>query len=187
MGIRDHANKRTYVFPTLALHSRILGFPQPQLLELKHHLDNLKVPILHWWIADIQPVLKTRVYGKNTSLKPTNNEFIYWKLASFLRQALKILRQNAKPPLFWDPKSSEGACLQPEFHFLQYQGSLRCRIHLRDKRSQPFLGVLPGGIRSASIGFGRDSKPLKLMAGSEAEIALFLGGKEQNTSTTPAN
>lgn len=103
-GHQGHANKRTYVFPTLALHSRILGFPQPQLLELKHHLDNLKVPILHWWIADIQPVLKTRVYGKK-HLPETNQQRVYiLKIGFFFETSLEIFKAKRQAAPFLGPQ-----------------------------------------------------------------------------------
>lgn len=63
-------------------------------------IDKLWIYSLSW---------KPESMEKKNSLKPTNNEFIYRKLGAFLRQALKIWRQNAKPPPFLGPvSSSEG-------------------------------------------------------------------------------
>ena len=114
-------------------------------------IDKLWIYSLSWKPESMEKKKKTPWNQPTTSLY-TENWVLFWD------KPWKFEGKTPSRPLFWAPcrlpkewvptTVSRASfflprCLQPEFHFLQYQGSLRCRIHLSRQKESTFLGCLP--------------------------------------------
>lgn len=87
-----------------------------------------------------------------------------------------VFRRSGFPPPCHGLRSSSPGASNQNSTFFNIKAVWDAEFTFPDKRSPPFWVASRW---STSIGLGRDLKPLKLMAGSEAEIALFFGGQEK--------